>query len=180
MLRKQRTSIIAAYISPEDPRESWISDLFGQTVEGGKERFECNNRAAIGSALQVFSSELWANLSDAMTSQNNTGVHVFKDVKVHDKPELGITGYTLDNLIIIDNWNKDQFVLDVLEEGVNEGLLAEGHWPCNIGQQQTDAKGKKKDCSLEVPANVAVAMALLNQWKIAQNADVIASALSPN
>ena len=174
LLRQAKTSIVSAFIAPSDPRTYALSRLFGVVTR----KKACSAYDALGESMQVFKdSSLWAPLAEAMTSKENSGVHVLRDVEVQANPDLGVPSYTLKTLIIIDNWSKTGFEESVLDgEETLAALQAQG-FPCT-GEKTGEGLPDPIDCSLNVSQPVSVAMALLNQWKVQQNAQVLKDALS--
>jgi len=163
LLREKRSKIVSAFIAPHTPKTYQMSRLFGV---GGPQK-TCSGADALGTNMQVFAdSSLWGPLSDAMTSRDNTGVHVLKSVQVQANPTLGVEAYTIETLIFIDNWSKSGFEEEVLDASSLAGLTSQGY-PCT-----------ESACSLDVKPAVSVAMALLNQWKVQKNAAVLKEALA--
>lgn len=163
LLRAKKTSIVMNYVEPDNPATGKMKRLFGLNYIVATN--PCSAGQAANSQIGVFPPELWPALSASVSSPNNTGVHVMRNVQVNANPYVGVEAYTLDMLVVIDNGSKTAFEETILDGPETVASLSAAGYP------------NDPSLKLGITPTVAVAMSLLYQWKVAQNADVLAEAL---
>jgi len=172
LLRKQIKNVMLVMDGPYQ-QDGKFQYMWGHAIAG----HACDGKTAINAHHHVFPYEMWTNVSRDINTVDNTGVHIYPNVPVADNDILGVTGYTLENLIIVDNYNKTGFESEVLAtpyetvSNLTTGFKT-APYPCNGHGNFVNGKQiSASNCRTAIKQPVANAISLLFQWKIAQRAE---------